>query len=66
MLAFILTCFEMGIQVVWKKKQFEKQKHHNEFNYDDCPQFFTNCHRSKTIVIKPEYMNGNSFNFHSS
>ena len=54
----------MRIEKIWKKEQFENQKHDSEFDQNDEPQFFTYSHRLKTLIIKAKDVRRNSFYLH--
>jgi hypothetical protein len=52
MVASLFIRFKTGFQDVREEKYFQHQKNYNQFDDDDGPEFSSQGHTSKTLVIK--------------
>ena len=55
---------EICLQIVWKEKDFENNKHDKKLDYNNNPQSFSNSHVAKTFTIECEKLLKKGREFH--
>jgi hypothetical protein len=63
---FLFFCRLEFSKITWEEKEFKDEEHDKQFNQNNKPKSFSQCHLTEALHIKPEYSNYNRFLFHNA